>query len=56
MGKLRIFAVQLPPPFQQNPVYWAGQIVQGTVIVDLAEPMKMRGMPYVKLFCRISTV
>ena len=43
MGKLTQFAIYLAPPYQQNPVYWAGQVVQGTVVVDLSDTMKMRG-------------
>ena len=42
MGKLNMFDVIL----DNNPmaVYHAGQWIQGTVIVQLNEPMKMRGM------------
>lgn len=41
MGKLARFAIN----FSTNgaAVYFAGQTLQGTVIVELNEPMKMRG-------------
>ncbi|XP_013417446.1 arrestin domain-containing protein 3 [Lingula anatina] len=41
MGKLNVFAISLP---NQYAVYHAGEVVQGHVLVELNEPMKMRGV------------
>ncbi len=37
MGKLTLFEIRFP-----NPVYQAGQQINGKVVMHLAEPMKMR--------------
>ncbi|ELU04845.1 hypothetical protein CAPTEDRAFT_173828 [Capitella teleta] len=41
MGKLTLFTITLDT---RNPVYTAGSTLQGCVTLELAEPMKMRGI------------
>ncbi|ESO88267.1 hypothetical protein LOTGIDRAFT_165705 [Lottia gigantea] len=41
MGKLTRFEINIDAP---SPVFYAGQIVQGRVTVELSEPKKVRGI------------
>ena len=47
MGKLQTFSIVLA----NAGVYYAGQVVQGHVILSLNEPLKMRGMTYLQNLC-----
>ncbi len=40
MVKLKAFAVLFS---NDQGVYYAGQVVEGQILIDLTEPMKMRG-------------
>jgi hypothetical protein len=40
MGKLKRFDILFENP---QAVFFTGQVVAGTVVVELTEPMKMRG-------------
>ena len=42
MGKLNDFHIEFAPGI--NPVFYAGQLITGCVIVDLNSPMQLRGM------------
>ena len=56
MGKLNCFEIILDHPMA---VYLAGATITGRVIVDLNEPMKMRGddfLQFAKLFITFQTL
>ncbi|XP_065903775.1 arrestin domain-containing protein 4-like [Dysidea avara] len=44
MGKVKVFVITL---VGRNPVYFAGSIVEGSVILELSESMKMQGISIV---------